>query len=610
MVRPSRYPLFLLAVCLAFLNLSAPATEPPRYLGPSAVVASKGGHVLYVANRDGRQIAWVDVAGHAVIDSVSIPGKPTDLALGPDGKKLYVTCEGPAGTVVLLDTVRRKVVASIPVGHTPMGPAASADGKRLYVCNRFDNDVSVIELESHREIARVATRREPIDAALTPDGQSLVVIDHLSAGRADTFFVVPVVTIIDTETLESTFIELPNGSTGLREVCLSPDGRYAYLAHILSNYQLVPSQVTGGWTNQNVLSVVDVVQRKLLDTSPLDDLTRGAGNPWAIGCTSDGRTVCVAHAGSRELSVVDVSSLLKKLNRWPREASLVGGSPNDPGILADLKRRIALRGVGARGLAMIGSKAFVVGYFSDTLDVVDLGSATGQQLDTIRLGPPPNPTTRRRGEILFHDATICFETWQSCSTCHPDARADGLNWDLMNDGVGNPKNTKSMLLAHVTPPAMATGIRLSAQAAVRSGIRHTLFTERPEADAAAIDEYLKSLAPVPSPHLVDGRLGPAAVRGKRLFESRRVGCSRCHPAPRYTDLRQHDIGSRNSYDHRGKFDTPTLIEAWRTAPYPHDGRWVTVKELIATGKHGDTRGEIDRLDEQQLDDLVEFVLSL
>jgi YVTN family beta-propeller protein len=600
----------LLAACFAFLGAAATDAEPPRYLGPLAVVVSRAGDVLYVAHHDARQIAWVDVAGGTVVDSVSIPGNPTGLALGPDGKTLYVSCEGPAGTVVLLDTERRKVLDSIPVGHTPMGPAVSPDGGRLYVCNRFDNDVSVIELDSCREIARIATRREPIDAALTPDGRSLVVIDHLPTGRADTFFVLPVVTIIDTQSLQATFIQLPNGSTGLREVCLSPDGRYAFLAHILSNYQLVPSQVTGGWSNQNVLSVVDVAGKKLLDTSPLDDLIRGAGNPWAIGCTSDGRTLCVAHAGSRELSAVDAEGLLKQWNRWPREASLVGGSPYDPGIPSNLKRRISLPGTGARGLATIGSKAFVVEYFSDSLDVVDLGSPAGRPPETIRLGPPPNLTERRRGEMLFHDATICFETWQSCSTCHPDARADGLNWDLVNDGVGNPKNTKSMLLAHATPPAMATGIRPSAEAAVRSGIRHTLFAERPEADAAAIDAYLESLAPVASPRLVDGRLGPAAVRGKRLFESREVGCVRCHPAPWYTDLGQHDVGTRNSYDHRGTFDTPSLIEAWRTAPYLHDGRWATVEELIAAGKHGSAHGEIDRLDRQQIDDLVEFVLSL
>ena len=100
----------------------------------------------------------------------------------------------------------------------------------------------------------------------------------------------------------------------------------------------------------------------------------------------------------------------------------------------------------------------------------------------------------RKGEFYFHDAGICFQGWQSCSTCHPgQARVDGLNWDLLNDGIGNPKNTKSLLLAHKTPPAMSMGVRETAETAVRAGIQHILFTVQPEEVAVAMDKYLKSL---------------------------------------------------------------------------------------------------------------------
>jgi hypothetical protein len=215
---------------------------------------------------------------------------------------------------------------------------------------------------------------------------------------------------------------------------------------------------------------------------------------------------------------------------------------------------------------------------------------------------------QRRGEIYFNDATLCFQSWQSCSSCHPDARVDTLNWDLANDGFGNPKNVRSMLLAHKTPPAMSSGIRPKAEAAVRSGIRFILFTVRPEKEKAAtsIDEYLKSLKPVPSPHLVDGKLSGAAERGKKLFLDNAVGCAKCHPAPLYTDLKLHDVASKGKYDRRKTFDTPTLIESWRTAPYMHDGRYTTMKELLTKGKHG----KVDKLSEKQIADLIEFVLSL
>jgi cytochrome c peroxidase len=180
----------------------------------------------------------------------------------------------------------------------------------------------------------------------------------------------------------------------------------------------------------------------------------------------------------------------------------------------------------------------------------------------------------------------------------------------MNDGPSNPKSTKSMILAYETPPTMAEGVRPTAEKAVRAGLDHILFANRPEEEAAAIDVYLKSLKPVPSPHLVDGRLSPAAERGKKLFESSDVGCGKCHPGPLYTDRKMHDVGTRSPFEYTDRFDTPTLVEVWRTAPYLHDGRYKTIKDLIAEGKHGKSRGRVEKLSDEEIDDLVEFVLSL
>jgi mono/diheme cytochrome c family protein len=328
-----------------------------------------------------------------------------------------------------------------------------------------------------------------------------------------------------------------------------------------------------------------------------------------VAFTADGESVCVSVAGTHELCVIDRSGLLGEFAHrtmqpmmavWPIYLSL-GDS---------LWRRIKLPGNGPRGLAAAGSKVYVAQYFSDTVAVVDLESAGDAPIGTIALGPAPSLTAQRRGQLLFHDATICYQQWQSCASCHPDGRVDGLNWDLMNDGQGNPKNTKSMLLAHQTPPAMAEGVRESAERAVRSGLAHILFVDRPEEEAAAIDAYLESLQPVPSPHLVDGRLSPAAERGWELFHSERVGCDKCHPPPLYTDLRTHNVGSRGPNEYADRFDTPTVIEVWRTAPYLHDGRYTTIQELLVEGRHGLRSDRTDDLSEQEINDLAEFVLSL
>ena len=72
----------------------------------------------------------------------------------------------------------------------------------------------------------------------------------------------------------------------------------------------------------------------------------------------------------------------------------------------------------------------------------------------------------------------------------------------------------------------------------------------------------------------------------------------------------HNVGRRGKYDRRDTFDTPTLIECWRTAPYMHDGRYTTLKDLFTNGKHGLRGGDVGELSEQQTRDLVEYVLSL
>jgi cytochrome c peroxidase len=278
----------------------------------------------------------------------------------------------------------------------------------------------------------------------------------------------------------------------------------------------------------------------------------------------------------------------------------------DPTFLAGLRRRVSLPGQGPRSVVTVGSKAYVAQYFSDELAAVNLADGT---VDSIRLGSPPRPTPQRRGEMLFHDGTICRQHWQSCATCHPDGRADGSNWDLLNDGLGNPKNTKSLLLAHASPPAMWSGVRPSAAAAVREGLRHVLFAEVPEEDARAIDDYLMSLQPIRSPHLVDGRPSASAQRGRQLFLSREIGCAGCHPPPLYTDLHAHGVGSEAPFDRQSEFDTPSLVECWRTMPYFHDGRYPTLKDVLLD-KHGLAPPRQVQLDDTQVRDLVEFLLAL
>ena len=263
-----------------------------------------------------------------------------------------------------------------------------------------------------------------------------------------------------------------------------------------------------------------------------------------MASTPDGKQICVTHAGTHELSVIDAPGLSEKLAKFGNLPSPSAANvPNDLAFLGDLRRRVKLEGNGPHGVAIIGSNAYVAEYFSDAVAIVDLRANPPRTAGRFLLGPKPTIDAKRRGEMLFNDATISFQHWQSCASCHPDGRTDGLYWDLPNDGLGNPKKARSLVGAFARGAAMSLGVRASAGEAVRAGLRYVMMAARPEEDAEAIDEYIRSLTPVPSPRLIDGKLSPAAERGEKIFFDRRVGCTRCHPAPQFTDKRAHDVGT-------------------------------------------------------------------
>jgi len=540
-----RFALVVFAACGAGRADDAARRPTAAYLGPSAIAVSDDGRVLFACLSDARQLAVVGLPGARAIRMVKTPGEPTGLTLSRDGHRVYVACSAAASSVLEMDAASGKIIAVFPAGHTATAPTLSPDGKRLYVCNRFDHNISVIDLEHRKEVARVAAVREPVAAAVSPDGRELWVANFLQAGPANQYGVLAaaaVVTVIDTRTFQTAQVRPITGTTSARGIALTPDGKYALLVHILARYHLPTIHVEAGWMNVNALTVIDVRRREVLNTVLLDDLLEGAANPWGVACTADGRWICVSHAGTNELSVIDGPEILSTLRHLPlvafSNAAFFNGTSdgysastgedvvNAPGFLAGVRQRVKLPGVGPRGLAVCGSQVYVAEYFADSIAAVSLASGEDPPVRSLPLGPKPQWNEVRRGEVLFHDGRACLQGWQSCASCHPEGRADGLNWDLLNDGEGNPKNTKSLLLAHRTPPAMVSGVHPTAEAAVRSGIKHILMSERPEAEAAAIDAWLKSLTPLPSPFLVHGRLSPAAERGQRLFTGDRVACAK------------------------------------------------------------------------------------
>jgi len=595
---------FTLAACGALA-----AQSRPVYQSPYALVMAPDGRRLYVSHHTSGIVSAVDLASGKLAWKAQVGGSPAGLALSTDHATLY-SAESASGAVAAIDARSGRVSGRIAAGRSAYGLAAAP--KQLFVCDRFLNRVLAVDPAARKVTATLEATREPLFCTLTPDGATLLVANMLPLGPSldpDNAAVIDIFDAAAHKRLAS--LKLPSGGTDVHQIAVSPDGKFAYVVHVVARFNVPPTQLERGWVNNAGLTIIDVAKRRVLTTVLLDEASRGYALPFGLAFSPDAKTLAVSFFGTHELALLDLEGLHESLAAEP--ADRLPQLINELSLLAryGVARRTPTGGRGPRGVAFgpEGKTLYVANTYSDSIGVVDVARARLQ--GTIPVGPPVEPDAIRRGEMLFNDATLCFQFWQSCSSCHPEARVDGLNWDLLNDGMGNPKNARSMLDSHLTPPVMASGVRAKMEVAVRSGLRYILFHAIDEAEAKPIDAYLRALEPRPSPYRKpDGSLTPAAARGQKLFSDPGIGCIGCHSGPLHTDLKLHDVGTRGQFDRRDKFDNPALRELWRTGPYLHDGRAVTLRDVLTTFNKGDRHGRTSHLKKEQIDDLVAYLLSL
>ncbi len=599
-------------------------SAPAPYASDSETIQDKW---IYVSCIDSHCIKILDTSRwadgqRAIIGDILLDGSPTGLCASQDGKLLYVTwtdeqlCGFVSVFAIASEDVSEANESSVTpqytckeiyrwtAGHMPISPLILSDGKTLCFLGRYTGELVQINTDNGEIFEVTSLNREPIAMRLTPDGKQLVIAHHLPIRDEIHQIYRGLVTLFDLPTKQKQEIYLPDGTSGIYDLTITDDGIYAYIPHTLGHHSLLSSQVEMGWIINNGISVIDLTNGCFLNTILLDGSNEGMANPWAVTCVEHGKKLAFTVAGKHQLAIFDLPQAMQQLRISypnPIATALVGAkSP-----VYDSMIRTRVNGKSPRGILSIDDRIFVTSYFSDLVDVF---SSNGEFLATIPLGAKPgseeNPRTDiRKGEQIFSDADYCYQTWLSCVTCHPEARMDGMRWDLLNDGIGNSKSTKSMLYTLQTPPAMALGVRDTGEAAVRAGFIHIMFKEADESDCLCVDAYLKNLRPLPSPYrLANGELSESAKRGEVFFEQ---CCSSCHTEPMYTDLKKHDVGTKSAEDFERTYDTPTLYEAWRTAPYLHDGSAKTLRESLSA-KHG----HIDQLSEDEIEDLIQFVLSL
>lgn len=573
---------------------------------PDGIYPAKDGEGIYVANRGGNELLLFNGDYTTAERKASFDSPVTDLTFMPDGR-MWVVCDGYAGKMYEVDADAMEPLSETKIGNSPSAVRYSPCSKSLWVTQRYGNSLLEVNPDRKDVLSSVEIGREPVDMELFASDSLLLVVNNLPEMSALDFPVAAQLSVVDVLTKEVVKrIMLPNGSTDAKSVAVSRGGSYAYVTHLLARYQLPTNQVDRGWMYTNALSVIDLQNKELLNTVLLDTPQKGTANPWEVTLSSDNRYVIVAAAGVDELAMIDRTELHKRFNDakqgWFKSPSTGSWEniPNDAGFLHGIVEYVPTDGKGPRAVATAGAKAIAANYFTGEIVEMDIASREKHVYPSSR--PALSSTLEGSGNMYFHDATLCFQGWQSCASCHPnDARVDGLNWDLMNDGMGNSKSTKSLLYSHQTSPCMVTGIRKDAETAVRSGIKYILFAAENEDISKAMDAYLMSLSAEPSPYLVDNELSDAAQRGKVHFDQH---CASCHSGSYYTDGKLYDVDWATGSEKGKKMDVPALTEVWRTGPYLYDGRAASMRDML------ETHGPRQPLTQQELDDLSEYILSL
>jgi YVTN family beta-propeller protein len=614
----------------------SPATATQKH-SSSVIAITSDGTTLLVVNPDSNSLTLVDTTTQMVITELTLGIDPRSVAIPPDDSTAFVANQG-SDTVSVLDLTTHAVSGEIPVGDRPVGVAVSPDGRFLAVAELGDDRVRFVDTADLSTLSTIDVADRPHGLAFTPDGQRLL-ITHLLSGEVTILTVQPFTVHLPLILRRDQPYHRP--STGyhlhtfrLQPIVYRPLFTFARSTNVTTwpNVGPAPSVVINATSTRAYLpqtmasglglnthfdttvfpkvSVLnlDTQSHRIAEHIPLPETDTPVGLPWDAALTQLDTELWVVNAASNDLSVIDISSPSHPV----RAAHIpVGDNPRGIAISPD------------------GSTAYVNNSLAGTVSVIDANaySVTG----IITTTTIPLPPTLLHGKRLYHSSArsdLAQARWISCNTCHIEGEHDGRTWLLQFTGTAPPgsvitRNTTSLLGMIETYP-----LRWSAEwdesADSEFSVRFEQFgtglingpmnptlgdpNQGRSYDLDCLAAFIDSLAVPARTHT----LTPAELRGQVVFESSETGCADCHPAPLYTDLQVHDVGTA---DGNGEWfgpliDTPTLRFLYDSAPYLHDGSASTLHEVLTTSNPSDEHGTTSHLTEQEIADLIALMLAL
>ncbi len=345
---------------------------------PVDLVLSPDGKRLYVKNID--SLLAVDTVAWTLQQTLAYPGKGASMhgiAVSPNGSHVYVTGSGNElydwavatnGTVVFSRTL------ALPAGSDPCGIALSADGTNAYVCLSIANQLAVVNLATGAVTQRIKVGIAPWDVELSPDGTKAYVSDwggrfpttgDLTAPSAGTLVVVDERGVGASGMVS--FVDLVSGTekgqvpTGLHpsDLELSADGNTLFVADANSD------TVTA--IDTKTMAVKETVTVRPDPTLPYGSATDG------LALSRDGKNLFVAAAGNNAIAWVELP------NAQHAASQVRGFMPTDwyPGAVAadgsDLYV-VNVRGLGSR-YGQPTASTWQIGAYLGTANKIPIPSA-------------------------------------------------------------------------------------------------------------------------------------------------------------------------------------------------------------------------------------------
>jgi mono/diheme cytochrome c family protein len=244
--------------------------------------------------------------------------------------------------------------------------------------------------------------------------------------------------------------------------------------------------------------------------------------------------------------------------------------------------------------------------FDGTLRISDRGDVQAPQVVAARQRVRI-PDKIARGRELFltsADGKISADG-RACASCHPDGRDDGLVWGAPN----GPRQTPTLMgrVAGTAPYGWNGGPQRVA-AHMEETIRRLGGKGLPIEDREAIEAYVMSMR---APE-VRKDATPLATLGAQVFAAQ--GCASCHdPSSAFTDGATHEFAAavpqpQHPPEKVASFDTPSLRFVGQTAPYFHDGRYPSLRALLADRKN--PMADLSDLSTQDIDALEAYLGTL